>query len=251
MPTVDLTTGSVPARLSAPRKLTAAELAAYEAHGFVVVPDVFLAQELAEIDQEIDRLLPEYEAGGHLPGWIMQLGLRSDRTRRFAEDERLLGLIEDIVKPGIAIHSAKLVTKLPHSDIICHWHQDEAFYLNPDDPASQSQTRMSVWVPLQDSDERNGCLWVVPGSHKWGLQPWEYIAFDQCRRRLTAAEYAEKQAIPVPVRAGAVVLFSAWLWHHSKGNVTDRVRRAFIVSYQEATVGRGAGEQWRILRPAA
>ena len=47
-----------------------------------------------------------------------------------------------------------------------------------------------------------------------------------------------------------MVLFSAWLWHHSKNNTTDRVRRAFIVSYQEATVPKGAGEQWQVLRPA-
>ena len=56
---------------------------------------------------------------------------------------------------------------------------------------------------------------------------------------------------PLPVRAGSVVLFSAWLWHHSKNNETDQVRRAYIVSYQEATLKKGAGEQWKVLRPAA
>jgi hypothetical protein len=43
---------------------------------------------------------------------------------------------------------------------------------DPKDPATFSKTRMSVWIPLQDADERNGCLWVVPGSHTWGLQPF-------------------------------------------------------------------------------
>ncbi|GEM_PF-6770955 len=44
--------------------------------------------------------------------------------------------------------------------------------------------------------------------------------------------------------------YNAWTWHHSKGNQTDGIRRAFIVSYQEATVPSGAGEQWKILRTA-
>ena len=57
-------------------------------------------------------------------------------------------------------------------------------------------------------------------------------------------------AIPCPVKMGDMLLFSATMWHHSKGNGTDRVRRAFIVSYQEATVPRGNGKQWKILRPA-
>lgn len=57
-------------------------------------------------------------------------------------------------------------------------------------------------------------------------------------------------AIPRPVKAGDIMLFHARLWHHSKGNRTDRMRRAFIVSYQEATVPRGNGDQYKVLRPA-
>jgi hypothetical protein len=57
----------------------------------------------------------------------MQLGLRSEKTRDFAEDERILSLIENLVKSGIAIYSAKLTSKMPHTDIVCHWHQDEAY----------------------------------------------------------------------------------------------------------------------------
>jgi ectoine hydroxylase-related dioxygenase (phytanoyl-CoA dioxygenase family) len=109
---------------------------------------------------------------------------------------------------------------------------------------------MSVWVPLQDAHERNGCLWVVPGSHTWGIDPYHMVDTGQCRKVIDREAYANEHAIPLPVQAGSVVLFSAWLWHHSKNNETDQVRRAFIVSYQEATVRRGAGEQWKILRPA-
>ncbi|MGH2368917.1 MAG: phytanoyl-CoA dioxygenase family protein, partial [Chloroflexota bacterium] len=137
-------------------RLSAAQRQAYDDHGFVVVPNVFPAHELAAIDREIDRLVadPANDAGAHRPGWVMQIARRSDIAREFAEDERLLALIEDVVQPGIAIHSTKLVTKDPHSDLICHWHQDEAFYMRPDDANTHSQTRMSVWVPLQEAHER-------------------------------------------------------------------------------------------------
>jgi ectoine hydroxylase-related dioxygenase (phytanoyl-CoA dioxygenase family) len=56
-------------------------------------------------------------------------------------------------------------------------------------------------------------------------------------------------AEPVVIKAGSILLFSAMLWHSSKGNQTDTIRRAFIVSYQEATVQGGNGNQWKILRP--
>lgn len=232
------------------RKLTTDERRLYDEQGFVLVPEVFSATELEEIDREIDRILPDTDAQGEHSGWIFKVAEHSDVATRFAEDERLLGMIENIVQPGIAVHSSKIVTKLPHSDDVCHWHQDEAFYLQPDDPQTISKTRMSVWVPLQDANERNGCLWIVPGSHRWGLESYTLADNGTCKKRIDREAYANEHAIQVPVRAGSAVLFSAWTWHHSKNNQTDHTRRAFIVSYQEATVPRGADDQWRVLRPA-
>ncbi|MGI8405943.1 MAG: phytanoyl-CoA dioxygenase family protein [Thermomicrobiales bacterium] len=233
------------------RKLTPDEQHLYDEQGFVLIIEVFSAAELEGIDQEIDRILPEADAKGERSGWIYKVAEKSDLAGRFAEDERLLGLIEKIVHPGIAIHSSKIVTKLPRSDDVCHWHQDEAFYLDADDPDTVSKTRMSVWVPLQDANRLNGCLWIVPGSHRWGLESYTTATSGTCTKRIDREAYANEHAIAVPVKAGSAVLFSAWTWHHSKNNQTDTIRRAFIVSYQEATVSRGAGDQLRVLRPAS
>ena len=136
--------------------------------------------------------------------------------------------------------------RLPHQDVVCHWHQDDAYYVKQ----SESQARMSVWMPLQDAHAQNGCLWVVPHSHLWGLKEHHTKSFGQCRLSMDEREIDLSHVIPVPVKAGSAVLFSALLWHGSRGNQTDAVRRAFIVSYQEAAVPRGNGEQWKILRPA-
>jgi phytanoyl-CoA hydroxylase len=229
-------------------QLEAQQRAEYDELGFTLVPGVFPAAELAAMDTEIERLQEQVVVEkGHDDGWILRLGLRSPVTQGLCADDRLLSLVEGIVRPGIAIFSAKLVPKLPHNDAVCYWHQDEAYYSE----ISQSRTRMSVWVPLQDSDEDHGCLWVIPESHRWGLQAWEQKEGGYCNRALIpAAEFDFSQAVPVPARAGDVLLFSAFLWHSSQANRTDRLRRAFIVSYQEATVERGNKDQWKVLRPA-
>ncbi len=267
------TVESVPPRMAAPvasepavsgvrRALTAEEREHYEREGYVIVPGVIPPPELAAIDAEIDRLLEtlmeerrvrgEARANAHHEdsGSILQLGLRSPVCQQVAEDPRVLDLIDEIVAPGIAIYSVKLIAKPPFTDIPCHWHQDDAYYVKQ----SASQTRMSVWVPLQDAHERNGCLWIVPGSHLWGLQQHANKDYGQCRLSMNDAEIdavLKDQAVPVPVSAGSAVLFSALLWHGSKGNDTAAVRRAFITSYQEATVARGNGAQWKVLRGAA
>ena len=213
-----------------------------------MVPAVFPDDEVAAMDAEIERVQVDAIAEkGYDDGWILRLGLRSEATRDVCTDERLLNLVEGIVHPGIAIYSAKLVPKLPHDDTVCHWHQDDAYYSE----ISQSRTRMSVWLPLHDSDEENGCLWVVPESHTWGLQQWEQKEGGYCTKGLIPPEdFDFSQAVSVPARAGDVVLFSALLWHSSQGNRSDRLRRAFIVSYQEATVEKGNKDQWMVLRPA-
>ncbi len=247
--TAERRTAQAAVRVGALRKLSADELAAYERDGYVVVPGVFPPEELEEIDREIDRLLdePGNDAGGIHPTWIFKIHQKSEMAARFAEDARLVALVADVVRPGLAIHSTKLVPKPPRSNDVCHWHQDEAFYFRPDDPETFSRTRMSVWVPLHSAHEQNGCLWVVPGSHKWGIDPYHMADTGQCRKVIDREAYANEHAIPLPVAAGSVVLFSAWTWHHSKNNATDTVRRAFIVSYQEGTLRKGAGEQWKLL----
>ena len=85
------------------------------------------------MNDELDRVVSQNIEEGNpvnapTPGWLLQLGLLSDKTAAFCEDSRILDLIEDIVKPGIAIYSAKLVSKEPYESTICHWHQDNTYY---------------------------------------------------------------------------------------------------------------------------
>ena len=235
------------------RRLTSEQIASYEHEGYLVIPDVFTLAELEAVDRELDRLVEQAQdqtGEGHVgpnrnPGWLLQLGLRSEITQRFVRDERVLDLISDIVRPGVAIYSAKLTAKMPQSIDICHWHQDNAYY----NAHAMSMTRMSTWIPLTDTDVQNGCLWVVPGSHKGGVREHGQYG-GQCPKSMGPADMIADGAVPCPVAAGDMLIFSSDLWHHSKENLTDRIRRAFIVSYQEATVPRGTGAQWKILREA-
>jgi len=229
-------------------KLTDNQLADYHQKGYVVVDNVFPVHELTAISSEIDRIQEErVKTGrpGRNNGWVMSLGLASPITRDFCADERILDLVSNIVKPGISIYSAKLVAKEPLTSDICHWHQDDAYYSTN----VESQTRMSVWIPLQDTTVEQGALKVVPCSHQKGLQPHSQRDDGTCRRAMPVDGDPEG-SIYCTIKAGSMILFSALLWHSSDRNRTSILRRAFIVSYQEATVPRGNGQQYKILRAA-
>jgi phytanoyl-CoA hydroxylase len=231
------------------RTLTDDEIAAYDRDGFVLIPGVFPREELATIDREISRLRETADHSDNGMERVMALGLQGDLTRRYVRDPRLLALVDRLVRPGIAIYSAKLMGKRPNRvgpDVTCHWHQDDAYYSQN----SSSSCRMSVWFPLQDADVESGCLRVVPGSHRHGLLPSRDLGFGECRLAFRDGAEDIPGAITVPVPAGSVLLFHALLWHCSRGNATDRPRRAFIVSYQDALAVAGNGSQHTILEPA-
>lgn len=240
------------------RQLTNRELADYERDGYVIVESIFPRKELADLDRHVDEIIAEQHrqhaeapaAGDSISpnhaGWLFALGLVSPRTAAFCEDARILALCSSIVQPGIAIYSAKLVAKEPGDVTPCLWHQDDAYYTRHSD----ARTRMSVWIPLGDAVlKEQGGLKVIPGSHRRGLQPCSMKPYGACSLSIDV-EVDESEAIHVPVRAGSILLFSALLWHSSVGNATTQRRRAFIVSYQEATARQGNGKQWKILRPA-
>lgn len=236
------------------RRLTQAEIDFYNAQGYLIVENLFSPEELENINKEIERLRDEAEKNvnqkegfSHNKHFIYQLGLRSPLTRGLCEDPRILDLIESIVYPGIAIYSAKTSEKPPFDTNICHWHQDDAWY----NSNSQSERRMSIWIPLQDTDLKNGCLWVVPGSHLTGFREFSKIEGGLCNLAFEKGDVDLPGMIPVPIKAGSILLFDSLTYHRSLPNYTDKWRRSFICSYQEATVGKGNANQHKILRPAA
>jgi len=233
------------------RTLTPDEVRHYEEQGYVVMRGVFPRHFIDEVNEELDRIVERgrYERPtdqDRSEGWILGLRLASEKAASICEDERVVNLVRDIVHPGVAIYSALVAAKAPRCDEVCHWHQDEAYYHT----VSESRRRMSVWVPLQDTDEANGCLEVIPGSHREGLLPYRRWDRGNCVLGLEPEVVDASRAVPLPVSAGDVILFSALLWHYSGENRTDRMRRALIITMQEATSTAGKGEQWKILRPA-
>lgn len=239
----------IPPLTTANFRLNGDQLEAYHRDGFVLIENVFSQTELETITHEIERLRTEKsEDATNQKDVILRLGLKSELTRQMCRDERIISLLQDIVKPGIAIYSAKLFEKTPYDTQICHWHQDDAYYTQH----SECACRMSAWIPLQDCDETNGCVWVVPGSHKQGLRSANMIGDDtgHCELAFAHGSAEVEGAVPVPMKAGTVLFFHALTAHRSLGNETGGPRRAFIISYQDALTDLGNKDQHTILRPA-
>lgn len=105
-------------------------------------------------------------------------------------------------------------------------HQDQ-YYLRV-----QPGTCIAAWLAVDDCDEKNGCLRVVPGSHDWPILCLTEADATQSFTDVTVPLPPDAQAMPVTMKAGDVFFFNGQLVHGSLPNITtDRFRRALIGHY--------------------
>lgn len=98
------------------------------------------------------------------------------------------------------------------------WHQDE-FYI-----PTRDRSLTGGWIAMDDATTENGCLWVIPGSHKhgilWPQHEHNDTRFD-CSGEAAQFPYTDDDAVPVEVKAGSVVFFNGYLLHRSLPNRTS------------------------------
>ena len=106
------------------------------------------------------------------------------------------------------------------------WHQDAPYW-----PIIEPMTEVSAWVALDDVDEQNGCMSMVPGSHLWG-NTIEFLHtlknFDDMPREFQGRRIERRFC---PVRKGEVHYHHALTWHGSHANTSNRPRRAIALHY--------------------
>lgn len=112
------------------------------------------------------------------------------------------------------------------------WHQDEFFI------PTRDRSLTAVWVALDDATVENGCLWVLPGSHRRGVlypgRDQDDPAFD-CTTEAYDFPYSDEQAVPVEVPRGTAVIFNGYLLHRSLRNSGRHgFRRALVNHYMSA-----------------
>jgi len=133
--------------------------------------------------------------------------------------------------------------KPPEGGAPFHWHQDAAYHTS----IMPSERLLGAWVALDDADEETGCMWMVPGSHRWGLREQHLMSLRPAGEltELVPAcppedapeiRSAWRGAVPRRVKAGEVHFHHALMWHGSSPNRGRRPRRAYSMFYMPAGV---------------
>lgn len=123
----------------------------------------------------------------------------------------------------------QLFCKPAHHGGVVAWHQDYSYWTR-----TQPMAHLTCWIALDDSNEANGCLRYIPGSHRWPLLPMPALAGDMDGLREVLNEEQIKQfnnEVLVEVKAGECAFHHPLLVHGSKENRSDRSRRAAVMNY--------------------
>jgi ectoine hydroxylase-related dioxygenase (phytanoyl-CoA dioxygenase family) len=140
--------------------------------------------------------------------------------------ERILDMVERLIGPDIRFMAGKLNVKAADVGSPVEWHQDYAF-----GPTTNDDT-LTVGIHLDDSDEENGCLLVIPGSHRGPVLDHHHDG--QFVGAVRTAEVDTAAAAPIVLRAGGVSLHHARMLHASAPNRSPRPRRLLLFQYGAA-----------------
>ena len=136
----------------------------YTENGYVTALDLFSQDEIAAYRQCFDAL--EAREGKE----NCQIGLQArhfdeEFIWRMASDDRIIDLIASVMGEDILLLSTHFFCKYPDPDgeKFVAWHQDVTYWgLEP--PEAHT-----AWIAIDDSDVENGCMQIIPGSHKDGI----------------------------------------------------------------------------------
>lgn len=198
---------------------TAADLAALDRDGYVVIERAVDAEVLAAIRDELDPLLGDgahhgrNDFEGFATNRVYGLLAKVPSEAALVLHPRVLAVLDSLLLPGYLL-TANLAINLLPGETAQQLHVDDGFYrlTRPRRPVSIS----TVWA-IDDFTAENGATEVVPGSHRWaGERPG-----------------ADVDLVAVEMPAGSLVVFLGTLWHRGGTNRTDRPRLGITPQYCE------------------
>lgn len=199
----------------------------YQRDGIVFPIKVFSADEVSCFRKGLESIA----AGGGevLLKRLDGLHLFFDWAHRLVTNDSLLNAVEGLLGSNILCDGTLVFYKPPRDSSYVTWHQDSVYSGWNLTPST------SAWIALTPSHRANGCMRVIPGSHKEGLLNHNNILDDPnvLNRRAERVNKVvdEAQAIDVVLEPGEISLHHSTIIHGSNSNMSDEPRIGFIARF--------------------
>jgi ectoine hydroxylase-related dioxygenase (phytanoyl-CoA dioxygenase family) len=199
----------------------------FQEEGYAIFPDV-LDQDLIEetrghiewLQKRHPDLRPEHL--GHTlvkddPFWV-----------RLISDDRLLDVAEAFIGPNIALFASHYIAKPAGDGQPVLWHQDGHYW------PLQPMEVVTLWLAADDADAENGCMRVLPGTHK-AKTLYDHERHTETANvlssRIDSNAYDDSAAVDIAMKAGGVSVHDPFIVHGSNANRSNRRRAGLTIRY--------------------
>lgn len=153
---------------------------------------------------------------------------RDPRLLQFLLSDEVLDLVEPLIGPNIALWSSHFICKDPYTGRPTPWHEDSAYW---NGRISAYDRIITVWLALDRSTMKNGCMRVIPGTHNNGFSEYEDVnaaenTFDRQIKHLD-----DSLAVPFELEPGECSLHDARIIHGANANSSPFRRCGYTMRY--------------------
>jgi len=237
--------------------LTDEQVHFYHDRGYLRIPRVYGAEELAALRDDLDWMIETW--ANRTPGWsgpwrqaymderterksqliaMHDLHFYAESWMRAATKAAVAEVMSRLLDAGpVELHHLTMHVKPPETGHPFPMHQDRAFYKHADD------RYVDALLHLDDTSPENGEIRFLAGSHKGGpLTHVTEFAGEPCTPHLPTDAYRLEDTVAVPAEAGDLVVFNIHTIHGSHINQTDRARRMVRMGYRRPENAQAAGQ---------
>lgn len=211
--------------------LTTAQRKQFEEYGFIPRLTVADSDAAARTKALWDELEAREDLRGRGLTRLHSRHLDNEFLWRIASSDVILDSVEDLLGPNVLLFGTRLFCKYPSDEKFVSWHQDTyqgTWGLEP-------PIALTVWYAIDDCDDGNGSMRIVPASHRSGPRRHEEIAdpANLLRRgqSIQLSNDEHSRAVPIRLRSGEASIHDGGVIHSSSPNTSGRRRCGLAIRF--------------------
>lgn len=218
-------------------RLSTAQLADFRREGYLIYREPVLpAQEFDALKNYFGELLAALPDSIRPEAMDVPHFSHPELFKWLFADE-VLDLVEPIIGPDIALFSSHFICKPKGNGKRVPWHEDSAYWKSMIAPMDV----VTVWLAIDPSTTANGCMYVIPGTHKGPRQGFsDYDPVDPAKNvfptEITKAQRDESRAVPCELQPNEASLHDGRIMHGSPPNTSNIRRCGYTMRYMPTSV---------------
>ena len=213
----------------------------YKESGYLKFGRIFTKTEIDELREHVDEMIASLPEGKR-PEQMDVPHFDDPFLFRYLAHPRVLDVIERFIGPDIALWSSHFISKRTTDGLAVPWHQDGVYW----GARLQPMEVITMWLAVDESAIENGCMRVIPGSHKLRDRRYEEVADPKASlfgREIIAKDLDSARAVDLELRVGECHFHDAFTAHGSNPNTSQKRRCGYTMRYMPTST-RFNGVSW-------